>query len=122
MKLCAISNKESANQILLSIAHGCNSIVCSKLGNSDALRRTIRRARCKYALDEPENLLFSLPDKWKTTIGGEAADFLIYDNGNEHRILIFVANEGLSFLSSSNIWFMGGTFKCSSIFTNYYRF
>ncbi|KAL4148095.1 hypothetical protein QTP88_002397 [Uroleucon formosanum] len=43
MKQCAINNKESTNQILLSITHGCSK-VCSNLGNPDALCRTIRRA------------------------------------------------------------------------------
>lgn len=90
--------------------------MCSKLGNPDVLRRTIRRARRKYLPDEPKNLQFSLPDKWKTTMGGDSTDFLIYDSENEHRILMFATNRGLSFLSSSNIGFMDGTFKCSSIF------
>lgn len=90
------------------------------MGNPDALRRTIRRARRKNIPDEPKNLNFSLPNKWKTTMGGESTDFLIYDNGNEHRILIFATNGGLSFLSSSNMWFMDGTFKCSSIFAQLY--
>jgi len=67
------------------------------LGNSDALRRTIRRARRKYIPDEPKNLIFSLPNKWKTTMGGESTDFLIYDNGNEYRILIFATNGCLFF-------------------------
>ncbi|KAE9522733.1 hypothetical protein AGLY_016842 [Aphis glycines] len=74
----------------------------------------------KYLPDEPKNLQFSLPDKWKTTMGGESTDFLINDNENEHRILMFATNGGLSFLSSSNIWFMDGTFKCSSIFAQLY--
>lgn len=53
-------------------------------------------------------------------MGGESTDFLIYDSRNEHRILIFATNGGPSFLSSSNMWFVDGTFKCSSIFAQLY--
>jgi len=45
------------------------------LGNPNVLRRTIRRARRKYRPDEPKNLQFFLPNKWKTTMGGESTDF-----------------------------------------------
>ncbi|KAL4103447.1 hypothetical protein QTP88_018824 [Uroleucon formosanum] len=49
MKQCPINNKKSK--------------VCSNLGNPDALRRTIRRARRKNIPDEPKNLNFLLPNK-----------------------------------------------------------
>jgi len=53
-------------------------------------------------------------------MGFESTDFLIYDSENEYRILMFTTNGDLAFLSSSNIWFMDGTFKYSSIFTQLY--
>jgi len=38
---------------------------------------------------------------------------------NVQVIAMFATNGGLSFLSSSNIWFMDGIFKYSSIFAEY---
>lgn len=94
--------------------------VRNKIGNTDSIRRTIRRARRKNVPEEPKSMQFVLPENWKTTMGGESKEFLIYDNESENRMLIFVTSRTLTILSSSSLWFMDGTFKCSSIFAQLY--
>lgn len=59
----------------------------------------------------------ALNDEWKTTMNGESAEFVIYDNNCDNRILIFATSRALHMFSKATIWFMDGTFKCSNIFT-----
>ncbi|KAF0750043.1 Integrase catalytic domain-containing protein, partial [Aphis craccivora] len=87
--------------------------VRNKIGNTDSIRRTIRRARRKNVPEEPIG-------KWKTTMGGESKEFLIYDSESENRMLIFATSRALTILSSASLWFMDGTFKCSSVFAQLY--
>lgn len=94
--------------------------VRNKIGNMDSIRRTIRRARRKNVPEEPRSMQFVLPEKWKTTMGGESNPFLIYDNVSENRMLIFATSRALTILSSASLWFMDGTFKCSSVFAQLY--
>ena len=94
--------------------------VRNKIGNTDSIRRTIRRARRKNVPEEPRSMQFVLPEKWKTTMGGESKVFLIYDSESENRMLIFATSRALTILSSASLWFMDGTFKCSSVFAQLY--
>jgi len=53
-------------------------------------------------------------------MGGESKQFLIYDSESENRMLIFATSRALTILSSASLWFMDGTFKCSTVFTQLY--
>ncbi|XP_060867443.1 uncharacterized protein LOC132942809 [Metopolophium dirhodum] len=120
MKSRSVNSRESTNQILLSVIHENNEDVRNKIGNTDSIRRTIRRARRKNVPEEPRSMQFVLPEKWKTTMGGESKEFLIYDSESENRMLIFATSRALTILSSASLWFMDGTFKCSSVFAQLY--
>ena len=52
---------------------------------------------------------FFIPQNY--IIGVLGQQFLVYDNGRVDRILLFSTEEGLRFLSSSQNWFLDGTFK-----------
>ena len=56
---------------------------------------------------------FFIPQNYIVGVLGQ--QFLVYDNGRVDRILLFSTEEGFRFLSSSQNWFLDGTFKLSPV-------
>ena len=73
---------------------------------------SIFRQRSKMRPALPKNRTdVNIEGKWAETLSGER--FLLADDGEKNRILIFSTHENLMDLSSAGIWYMDGTFYSS---------
>lgn len=77
-----------------------------------SLSRTIRHCRSREhagpsVLTSLEELV--IPDKYQKTNKGE--QFMLWDSEDEGRIILFATRRHIEFLTSSQEWFVDGTFK-----------
>ena len=111
IKRQATGTQDTAQQIITAVAQGISQEVATQLPHIRSIRRGIRRKRQGDAPAMPaDRASIQIPDKYKNLPTGER--FLQYDSGaTDNRILIFATDNSLQLLSSSDHWFMDGTFK-----------
>ena len=114
MRVRAETTGESTQHILSNNLQDVDENTACHLPDMDSIRRNIRRQRQKAGNPLPvplnrEDIPNPLPDSYRQTSNGE--NFLLYDSGDEDRILVFGTTEGLQLLGTNEHWFMDGTFK-----------
>ena len=115
---------DTPQQILGAALQNISETAAINLPQINNLKRTIHSQRKDNDLP-PAPLrredIPVLPGRYQVTQAGE--QFMIFDRGvgDNERILIFVTQQGIHFLSNNSHWFMDGTFKlCPEIFYQIY--
>ena len=115
---------DTPQQILGAALQNISETAAINLPQINNLKRTIHSQRKDNDLP-PAPLCREdipvLPGRYQVTQAGE--QFMIFDRGvgDNERILIFVTQQGIHFLSNNSHWFMDGTFKlCPEIFYQIY--
>jgi len=73
-------------------------------GDSESLKRTLRRHKRGNRPPEPATLAdFELDDEWSTTGGSDPQNFLVHDTGAQSadRVVVFATAEALQHLGQS---------------------
>ncbi len=86
--------------------------VVKRLPTFYTAKSSLYRQRAKLVPILPKNRQdIHLEGKWTQTTTGE--QFLLVDDGDEQRVLIFATRDNLMELSASSTWYMDGTFYAS---------
>ncbi|CAN8017147.1 unnamed protein product [Ixodes persulcatus] len=124
LKRKATTTSEPPSRLLAEALTATSEQVRANVGDLETVRRDLRRQRSKVRPTEPSTTRdLHVQDTWATTGGAQPQPFLLYDNGQERqdRMLVFSTHEQLAALSSSQTWYMNGTFSvCPRIFKQLY--
>ena len=109
---------ETTQHILGAATVGILGPVAAELPNVRSMRRNIQRRRngANHVLPVPATraaLPNPLPQQFSTTNGG--AQFLLWDSGDQDRILMFVTQEKMRVLEDNDHWFVDGTFDAAPL-------
>ena len=115
IKRSAKDTAEKMQNIITANIAGLQENVLARLPNIGTIRRDVRRNRPNNhpAVPDINDTQFAIPQNYTVDVLGQ--QFLAYDNGRPDRILLFGTDEGFHFLSSSQDWFLDGTFKSSPV-------
>ena len=120
IKRRAEGTNDTSQQILSAELSAISESVAVNLPSMEVLRRNVRAARQERNMPPlPINraAIPVLPQQYQQTENGQ--QFLLFDSGvgDAERILIFLSQQGLEFLSNSEHWYADGTFKvCPEVF------
>lgn len=95
--------------------------VLNHLPQRESLKKMLRRKRRENFPPNPRTLqdLQDIPEKYRKTDSGD--NFLLYDSDDDSdyegqgRILVFSSRRNLELLARSEVWFMDGTFKVTTL-------
>ena len=90
--------------------------VLAQLPSLESIRSCLYRSRHEHTLTLPIHRRdVSLSGRYTKTCSGE--DFLLVDNGDDDKIMIFATEENLQLMSEAYAFFIDGTFStCPSLF------
>lgn len=102
------------SQILRNWLPRTSSGVIAHLPERRNLTKSMRRARRGCLPANPKSLeeLEDIPESYQTTLTGDR--FLLYDSRGDlegGRVIVFCSRRNLELLSTSEIWYLDGTFK-----------
>jgi len=104
-------NQVSTRNLISEAVTTVPLVVAAQLPSQSLISRTIRRVRSKVEVC-PQNPLtvndLNIPLEYQLVNNKQ---FLLYDNKNEKRILIFSTIDNLKILKNCNIWMADGTFR-----------
>lgn len=108
----AIKSRDTPQTIIAGMSATLSDAACSSFPTLNSIRRTIHNARMKDnacpSLPKTTSELV-IPEKYKKTSKGD--NFLIYDNNEYERIIIFGTKSNVARLEKSKQWCVDGTFK-----------
>ena len=115
IKQSAKDKAEKMQNIISANMAGLQENVLARLPNLETIRRDVRRNRPnnRPAVPDIYDIQFAIQKNYVVDFLGQ--QFLVYYNGRPDLILLFHTEEGLCFLSNSQDWFLGGTFKSSPV-------
>ena len=122
----AQNTQEAPRQVLLNGLAGINDAVAAHMPNLETVRRDIRRQRQRAGnpLAVPasrDDVPNPIPNEY--TVTNNNAPFLVWDSGDNDRILIFATEEKLRLLQNTEHWFADGTFDTvPNIYSQLYTF
>ena len=99
------------------LSQGENSAdVLAQLPSLESIRSCLYRSRHEHTPTLPIHRRdVSLSGRYTKTCSGE--DFLLVDDGNDNKIMIFATEENLQLMSEADAFFIDGTFStCPSLF------
>lgn len=102
-------------QILRNVLSRTSSGIIAHLPDRRNLNKSMRQARrgCMPANPTSLEALEDVPESYQMTLTGDK--FLLYDSRHEieGRVIVFCTRRNLELLSSSDTWYLDGTFKVS---------
>ncbi|XP_041372748.1 uncharacterized protein LOC121386019 [Gigantopelta aegis] len=113
LKAKAATTRGTPGQLISDTTLFTTVDVRAALGNTDALKRTLRRQKAKHHPKNPSSTAnLTIDDDCTTTGGDNPRPFLFYDNGadSRSRMLVFGSDTALQHLAKADIWMMDGTF------------